>query len=109
MMNSDAKMLRQDVKSAKLKYEAAKARLAAAEQACSHDWTEPEYDPIRYKGYHSLGDPPGTMGVDRRLPLDVPSRTEDRWRRECRKCGKVQVTTFVNTETVENKTPRFPS
>lgn len=104
---NDVRLLRAQAKAAKEKAEAARQRLEAAERACQHDWTESVYDPIHHKGYYDPGDPPGTMGVDRRLPSQVPPSVEDQWRRECRKCGKVQVTKSFGIERAEKKIPRF--
>lgn len=73
--------------------ESVRAAIQSKEVRCQHDWTNPVYDPIRHEAYTSPGDPPGTMGVDWRGPVHVPASTEKRWKRECRKCGKVEFTT----------------
>jgi hypothetical protein len=81
--------------------------LARAERTCRHQWDDPQGKPnhIHHEGYHVAGDPPGTMGVDRQLPMDVPSRTEKRWTRTCQKCGKVEHT--QRTEEVVTHKPRW--
>jgi len=53
---------------------------------------EPEADHIYHKAYTYPGDAPGTMGVDHCGPIDVPPRTEERWKRTCTICGKVEIT-----------------
>lgn len=75
---------------------------------CDHEWTGHIYDPIRRPGYRDPGDPPGTMGVDRRLPSYIPPLEIPRWTRRCLKCGKVQETKDVTMETRTLKKPRFP-
>jgi len=86
------------------------ARLRAAiskiEKNCRHNWSDPIYDPIHHSGYHDPGDPPGTMGVDRRLPCDIPPHTEKRWKRICKTCGYVEITTHLRQESVDR--PVFP-
>ena len=73
--------------------------------SCSHKFSDPKYDPIRTESYKIHGDAPGTMGVDRRLPMFVPAKTENRWKRECGLCGEVQYTKKVNKSYEE--TPNF--
>lgn len=89
-----------------LQAHAAREAVAEMERKCAHDFGPTEYDPVHHEGYHDPGDPPGTMGVDRRLPFDVPPRTDKRWRRECRICGKIEYTTKTDKHVTE--TPRFP-
>lgn len=69
-----------------------KGKLAQIERECSHNWGPTEADHIYHEGYHDPGDPPGTMGVDRRLPMDVPAKTIKQWKRVCLKCGKTSRT-----------------
>jgi len=72
---------------------AAEEQLAEHERRCKHKFGEAVYAPIRTEGFHDTGDPPGTMGVDRRLPSYFPPTTTDRWKRTCELCGKVEYTT----------------
>ena len=51
-----------------------KQRLTLLVANCQHAWSEPVEDFIREEGYRIAGDPPGTMGVDRQLPMDVPPK-----------------------------------
>lgn len=85
--------------------EARKDILFHAVQNCKHEWTKPVADHIYHAGYRIPGDPPGTMGVDWRGPVDVPSKTENRWRRECEICGEVQYTSDTTKEVTEH--PKF--
>jgi len=67
--------------------------LMGIQNSCDHQFPpKATYDPIIYKGYHSQGDPEGTMGVDRRLPSYIPGRTIDQWTRTCGLCGLTQTT-----------------
>ena len=74
------------------------------ERTCQHDFTAPEYIPEHREGYTIPGDAPGTMGVDWRGPTYVPSETIDKWRRVCKRCGKVEVTKDV---TADKPVPKF--
>ena len=96
--------LRRELEDCLEKAKSLRIRLASVEQSCTHDWTDPEYTPERYEGYRDSGDPP-TMGIDRRLPFDVPPRTIDKWTRVCKKCGKSEVTSRT-TELIK-RTPVF--
>lgn len=98
-MTEEAVRLIQEVAQASAQVERAQLELRQKQYAldqfqkrCSHDWSE-EYDPIHHPGGSDPGDPPGTMGVDRRGPTSWPARTEPRWKRTCRHCGKVEHTT----------------
>lgn len=75
------------------------------EKDCNHVWGDTKYVPIRHEGYHSPGDPEGTMGVDRQLPFDVPARTEHWWERVCDKCGKLERTDRTSDQV--KKVPKF--
>lgn len=83
-----------------------KAKLEALEESCGHDWDREEYAPIHKAGYQLKGDPPGTMGVDRELPIYVQPETIDRWRRVCRKCDRVEYT--VQSQEILTRLPVFP-
>jgi hypothetical protein len=82
-----------------------KLQLGEAIRDCPHKWTTPIADHIYHKGYTIPGDPPGTMGVDWRGPVDVPSKTEKRWKRTCTVCGHVEFTSKVEQRIEEF--PRF--
>ena len=106
--------LRRDLRQARKRVESLECLVRELEAQCSHDW-DVQYTPVHHKGYADPGDPPGTMGVDRLLPYNVPSRDEDMWVRTCRKCGKSQVTERWKMqtrksalETVERKVPLWP-
>ncbi len=80
--------------------------LERAYTQCKHDWnTVPAH--VYHKGYTIEGDAPGTMGVDWRGPYHVPARTEKRWKRTCRTCGKEEFTSVANVQTSVTETPRF--
>lgn len=81
------------------------AKLAALDAACGHVWTEPVFDPIYHPGYTIAGDAPGTMGVDYRGPMSVGSRTENRWKRTCSRCGKTEHTTNARSEQITKELP----
>ena len=74
-------------------------------RSCRHDYTKTKYDPIVTPGHYFPGDPEGTMGIDRQLPMHIPEERKDRWSRECNKCGEVEYTTRVNEEII--KTPKW--
>jgi hypothetical protein len=77
----------------------AKGQLNALQEACRHRghvWGQVQYVPEHHPAYTIPGDPPGTMGVDRRGPCDVPSKTIPRWTRECSDCGLVQTTELTH-------------
>lgn len=76
----------------------AKIRLAEAELRCCHAWSKPAYDPIIHEAYHIAGDPPGTMGVDRQLPMDVPRQEIPRWKRTCSSCGITETTQQIRED-----------
>jgi len=86
-------------------FKEAQRQLAEIDRTCPHEWGEITPDHIHHKGFYSPGDAPGTMGVDRQLPLHVPAKTEHRWKRVCEKCGKVEYTT--QTKNKIEKTPEF--
>ncbi len=80
--------------------------LTRIEASCHHQYRI-TYEPIYHKSHQLPGDPPGTMGIDWRGPVYVPSRTEDRWRRYCGICGKEDYTTHARTEVETKKIPMF--
>jgi hypothetical protein len=71
---------------------------------CNHNF-ETKYDPVYTPAYTIPGDTPGTMGVDWRGPVYVPAKTQERWKRECEKCGLVEYTT--KTEDIIKKIPKW--
>jgi hypothetical protein len=102
-MNANA--LREAI--AKLEHELKEKQesLVDVERNCAHVWGETFSDHINSPGYISPGDPEGTMGIDRRLPLYVPEKVTKRWKRVCSNCGRVEHTTAVSKQVTE--TPRF--
>lgn len=88
--------LRQEIANLEHQLEAKKAVLRRVEETCRHDWSHPQADHIRYEGYTIPGDPPGTMGIDWRGSAHVPAREEQRWKRTCGICGKIEYTTRTN-------------
>lgn len=97
--------LQRDIELAQQTIDRAKGEIERLDRSCRHEWGEAIYCPIYHEAHTIPGDPPGTMGVDWRGPCHVPARTDKRWKRVCKLCGKVEFTTSVNRETVE--TPRF--
>jgi hypothetical protein len=83
MANIEAMIeLRQHLADLKRLVETTEKTIAAVEKRCEpHRWTETDYEPIHQSGYRIPGDP----------PLDVPARTEKRWKRTCTACGKEQI------------------
>lgn len=87
--------------------QAARQELENLECRCAHQWEATVYDPIVTPGGYDPGDPPGTMGVDRRLPSYYSGSETPRWRRTCSVCGKTEITTRTDEHTTVTKTPRF--
>lgn len=84
---------------------AKRGELANTERVCRHDWGPTEPDHIYHEAYTIPGDEPGTCGVDWRGPCYVPAKTDYRWKRVCRTCGKVEHTTATDEHVT--RTPRF--
>lgn len=82
-----------------------KEQLFVAEKFCQHAWGAVQANHIYHEGYTIPGDAPGTMGIDWRGPTYVPSRTEKRWTRVCKLCGKTEHTS--NTTKHVSETPSF--
>ena len=102
------KELRRKIQETRRQLQGWEQELERLERSCPHRWTKAKYDPIRTPGFQTAGDPPGTMGVDRQLPMWIPPTTTDRWTRECLECGKVEETR--DTQVIEVlKTPVFHS
>ena len=104
-MEPKAEKLRREVKTLSQELKNAQKDLTNYVSSCSHEFTEPIYDPINSPAYTCRGDPPGTMGVDWRGPIHVPAKTEKRWRRECGTCGEVQYT--GKTDKTYTEKPNF--
>ena len=66
---------------------------------CSHSFTV-SYDPIYHKGYNV---PAWHAGSDSTPEFYVSASTEQRWKRECGKCGLVEYT--MRTEAEVHKKP----
>jgi hypothetical protein len=97
--------IREEIKRTEKKLSDKQRVLAEIERGCHHDWGNVVPDHIYHEAYTCPGDPPGTMGVDWRGPVHVPSRTEHRWKRTCRLCGKVEYTS--RTKDKVEKIPVF--
>ncbi len=106
-MDTKIKTLREKIASLDQELKWAKQELSHAESNCAHIWGEVVEDHIYEKGYLIPGDPPGTMGVDRRGDFYVQPKTTLRWKRVCNKCGKTEHTYETNKKVIE--TPRFIS
>ena len=76
--------------------EAARRDLHTIQSACHHEW-DSKYTPDYQPGYTAPGDTPGTMGIDFRGPIDVPSKTTPKWTRYCKVCGKSEITTCTKS------------
>ena len=97
----DTKQLRKDLADAEAQVTSLRARLDAQVRACKmqgHKWGEIKYEPIEHKAYRIEGDPPGTMGVDWRGPMDVPASTEKQWSRTCTECGHKETTQRIKQQ-----------
>jgi hypothetical protein len=92
MKDPDPHKLRDEIKTLQTRLETRRNMLQQVVNRCQHDWGKTEYKPEYHKAYTIPGDPPGTMGVDRRGPCHVPASTDKKWQRVCKKCGCKQVT-----------------
>jgi hypothetical protein len=97
--------LEKEIEESKRKLKKAQNALADIDRYCQHEWGKTENADIYHEGYRIPGDPVGTMGVDRRFASSVPSRTEKRWKRVCKKCAKIDYTNNVHKNITE--TPRW--
>lgn len=68
-----------------------RAQLQAMQASCDHNW-KVTYNPNIVKSYWNPGDPPGTNGIDRQLPICVPETVTKQWKRECNLCNKTEWT-----------------
>jgi hypothetical protein len=105
-MNEEASKKRARLENASAEHEAARRAIDNLERTCQHDWDDVKDTSIYHKAYTIPGDPPGTMGVDRQLPCHVSARTEPRWSRTCKKCGKTEHTTRTK-DAPAKKLPQF--
>lgn len=103
-MDTSIARMRLALDAAKRNQVEAERRLSEAVRNCVHNWSKTVADHIYHEGYRIPGDPPGTMGVDWRGPMDVPSKTEKRWKRTCQTCGEVEYTTQTTKEVTEHPT-----
>lgn len=72
-------------------------QIQSTRTTCQHRWGEVEYCPYVVEGYMDPGDPPGTMGIDRRLPCWIDRQVTPIWKRTCAKCKLTQETRFKKT------------
>ncbi len=100
-MKTEIKKLREKVEKAKEEYDSAKQSLDNVVNSCSHQFGPTIPDHIYHPAYTIPGDPPGTMGVDRRGPCYVDAKTEKRWKRICDICGKEEYTTRTKQKVEE--------
>jgi len=101
----EANFLRQKITSLGTEQKSSVEKLRQLERDCQHQWSDPVYCPEYIPAYTIPGDPPGTMGVDWRGPVDVPAKTIKRWSRQCQLCGKKEVTENVKKDYTQK--PRF--
>ncbi|MBI4918712.1 hypothetical protein HY837_02190 [archaeon] len=105
-MKSEIKQLRDKFERSKKEFDSTKEDLERVVNSCKHQFGKTIPDHIHYPAYTIPGDPPGTMGVDRRGPCYVDAKTEKRWKRICDVCGKVEYTSTVKQKIEE--LPEWP-
>lgn len=91
----NVKELREEICTTEQELKRKKEALEKICSNCCHQWEEPVYDPVIRPGYMAEGDPPGTMGVDRRLPCYVERSETPYWNRTCFNCGSLQRTSIL--------------
>lgn len=101
----DVRALERSIADTERTLESLRSRLVRIRKECQHQWGKVVYDPIISGGYMSPGDPPGTMGIDRRLSTWISRSEEKRWTRTCQCCGLVEHT--QQTDKQVSETPRF--
>ena len=79
-----------------------KKALEQMERSCRHDWGQTVADPIYIEGRFV---PESGGGVDRIREHHVPPQTTSRWKRTCKKCGKIEHTT--RTDEKVTRVPKF--
>ena len=94
-----------ELERAQNKLNKATRHLEDTQNSCHHQWGETLDASVYHPGYTIPGDPPGTMGIDWRGPCHVESRTDKKWKRVCKLCGKEETTTQINK--IVTETPRF--
>lgn len=97
--------LQNEVERRRRELEQSLRKMEAADRQCGHEWGPTVDASVYHPGYTFPGDAPGTMGVDRRGPVHIPSRTEKRWKRVCNKCGKEEFTTRAKENQVVTAMP----
>jgi hypothetical protein len=102
MPKSQAEALRNRRADLKRQLRSVDAELEAIERSCDHDWGAVVFDPVIHRGYRVEA---VEAGSDSTPAYDVPGRQESRWRRRCRKCGRVEETKQTEEEVV--KKPRW--
>jgi hypothetical protein len=78
------------------------AELEQIERFCQHDWELAVYKPIQRPGGHVEA---VHAGSDSTPAFDYPPETLPRWRRTCRKCGRIEETERIEEEVT--KKPRW--
>lgn len=105
------------VQAAERELAARRASLAAFQRDCKHQFGQIRYTPHITEAYRTEGDPPGTMGIDRQMPVYVPRTETRKWARTCPLCGITQETTHtkkrsrsgsIEGTTGEEEVPDFP-
>ncbi len=102
---SEILRLESEIRSSQTALDQQKEKLERIRKACPHKWGPVVADHIYHKGYHIPGDPPGVGGADKQFPMDVPARTEKRWKRVCELCAQIEYTQRVIKNVSE--TPKF--
>ena len=100
-MNLRVDKLKRIISSTQRTLDDAKGELENIQRRCRHDW-DTKYTPDCRKAYIVPADPPGTMGVDRRPEVHVPSETTPKWTRTCLICGKQETTTRATNTVLKN-------
>lgn len=100
-MKPEIRQLRERVERNEREFLAAKKALDGLVESCMHQFGETIPAHIYTPAYTIAGDPPGTMGVDRRGPCYVEAKTEKRWKRICDLCGKEEYTTQIKQKIEE--------
>lgn len=103
--NTDPKCLKREILLKQGELDRMRQALAAKQRNCQHVWDAIKYTPDIREGYQDPGDPPGTMGVDRRLPMYVPRQETPKWTRTCKLCDLSEVTTSTRDDV--RKVPVF--
>ena len=81
---------KEEFKAIELRYNFLKYRIADIERDCNHNWGKTKNEIETTGGGYDPGDPPGTMGVDRRTPTSYPIERTTWFVRTCTVCGKTE-------------------